>query len=76
MSIETLSPSLPPSSPGYTLKELQLYKDLKSQLDSQLAQQGHEMSSLHEHYTACLKQLQQVERLGFQATVLPINNQF
>ena len=56
---------------GYTLKELQLYKDLKAQLDSQLAQQGREMSSLQDHYSDCLKQLQRVEKLGFQATLLP-----
>ena len=61
-------------TPGYTLKELQLYKELKGQLDSQLTQQATEISSLQEHYSDCLQQLQQVERLGFQATVSPSNN--
>ena len=66
---------MPPSTTtGYTLKELQLYKDLKNQLDSQLTQQASEISSLQEHYTHCLRQLQQVERLGFQATVSPSNS--
>lgn len=59
---------------GYTLKELQLYKELKIQLDSQLSQQASEMTSLQEHYSDCLHQLQQVERLGFQATVSPSNS--
>ena len=59
---------------GYTLKELQLYKELKAQLDSQLSQQATELASLQDHYSNCLLQLQQVERLGFQATVSPSNS--
>ena len=43
----------------------------EAQLDSQLAQQGREMASLQDHYSDCLKQLQRVEKLGFQATLLP-----